>query len=176
MANSVHLKLLEQGTDVWNQERDNDPDLIPDLTWASLSKAGLKGANLSKANLRGAFLKGTVLSEANLTEANLMGTNLNEADLSDAILVGANLTRANLIGTKLVSANLSNAILNEADLSNANLKRVDLRNTKNLTLKQLSNVETLVEAKIDSDLLQQIKEGYPHLLEESKFENEEVRS
>jgi hypothetical protein len=176
MANGEHLKLIKKGTDVWNQKRDTDPNLTPDLTWASLSKANLKGADLSKANLRGAFLRGAILSKADLTEANLMGTNLNEADLSGAILVGANLSRANLIGTKLESANLANAILTEADLSNANLKGVDLRNTKNLTLKQLSNVETLLEVKIDSDLLQQIKENYPKLLAEPKFQKDEVTS
>jgi len=176
MANGEHLKLIKKGTDVWNRERHKDPTLTPDLTWASLSKAHLKEADLSKANLRGAFLKGAVLSKADLSYANLMGTNLNEADLSGAILVGANLTRANLIGTKLVSANLANAILTEADLSNANLKGVDLRNTKNLTLKQLSNVETLVEVKMDSNLFDQIKESYPQLLEKSQLEKEEVRS
>jgi uncharacterized protein YjbI with pentapeptide repeats len=176
MANSAHLKLIKQGADVWNRERNMDPNLTPDLTWASLSKANLKGAILSKANLRGAFLRGAVLSKADLTEANLMGTNLNEADLSGAILAGANLTRANLIGTKLESANLANAILTEADLSNANLKGADLRSTKNLTLKQLSSVETLVEAKIDSDILQQIKDGYPNLLADSKFQKHEITS
>jgi uncharacterized protein YjbI with pentapeptide repeats len=176
MANGEHLKLIKMGTDVWNRERHKDPTLTPDLTWASLSKANLKGADLSKANLRGAFLRGAVLSKADLTEVNLMGTNLNEADLSGAILVGANLTRANLIGTKLESANLANAILTEADLSNANLKGVDLRNTKNLTLKQLSNVETLADAKMDSDLLEQIKASHPHLLTESTFEDEGASS
>ena len=176
MVNSSHLRLIKQGKDVWNQERDRDPSLTPDLTWASLSKADLKGANLCKVNLRGAFLRGAVLSESDLTQANLMGANLNEADLSRSILVGANLTRANLIGTNLDSAILTNAILTEADLSNANLRGVDLRNTKNLTLKQLSNIQTLVEAKIDSDLLQQIKERYPQLVKETELENGEVSS
>lgn len=176
MANSLHLRLIKQGTDVRNQERDSDTNQTPDLTWASLSKANLKGANLSKASLRGAFLREADLTGADLTEANLMGTNLSEADVSHSIPVGANLTRANLIGTKLGSANLAGAILTEAEQSNANLKAVDVRNTKNLTLKQLSNVQTWVEAKIDSDLLRQIKERYPQLLKETKLEKEEVSS
>lgn len=36
---------------------------------------------------------------------------------------------------------------------------------RNLTLEQVSQVETLYETKLDSKLLRQIKKKYPHLLE-----------
>ena len=60
-----------------------------------------------------------------------------------------------------------------ADLSGADLKFADLQNAKfwgarDLTIEQLSKVYTLYEAELDSELMEQIKKNYPHLLEEPK--------
>ena len=75
-----------------------------------------------------------------LREPTFGGANLERANLNDANLERANLERANLI-----SANLEGAI--------------------NLTIEQLSKVKTLYKAKLDSALMEQVKEKYPHLLE-----------
>ncbi|WP_300000208.1 pentapeptide repeat-containing protein [Anabaena sp. AL09] len=77
MANPEHLAILKQGVGVWNEWREENPDIIPDLT-----EADLRGANLSDADLR---------------DANLSNADLSNADLS-GILCGADLSRADLRG------------------------------------------------------------------------------
>jgi hypothetical protein len=149
VANEEHLALLRQGSAVWNEWRDRNPDIEPDLSGADLDKANLSKANLSKANLSKANLTRANLSKANLTRANLSEANLNAAnlfyaklagaDLSEASLSKANLREANLNAAdlelaKLSGANLSGAILiyanlSEASLSEANLSRAKLMKT-----------------------------------------------
>src|SRR5262249_23919889 len=71
MANPEHLRILEQGVEVWDTWREQHTDIEPDL-----SEANLRGADLGRAYLRGAALSEAALSGANLSEANL-----SEADL-----------------------------------------------------------------------------------------------
>jgi pentapeptide repeat protein len=123
MPNEEHLAILKRGVQAWNQWREVEPDIMPDLTEAKLSEANLSGADLWRANLSG----------ADLTDARLSGTNLRRAHLRDAHLRGANLWKANLwkanlTGANLTGANLTGANLTVADLSNANLSGANLRN------------------------------------------------
>ncbi|UCE08133.1 MAG: pentapeptide repeat-containing protein [bacterium] len=126
MANEEHLKILNQGVDVWNQWRNDNPNIKPDLSLLDLSRADLCGANFIRTNLSGtnlssANLWGADFNEANLIRSNLSGTNLNGANLIRSNLSGANLIRANLWGANLNDANLIRSNLNEANLSRANL-------------------------------------------------------
>jgi len=41
---------------------------------------------------------------------------------------------------------------------------------KKLSINKLSKVKTLYKAKLDPELIEQVKDKYPHLLEEPKFE------
>jgi hypothetical protein len=41
---------------------------------------------------------------------------------------------------------------------------------KNLSVNELSKVETLYNAELDPELIEQVKDEYPHLLEEPKSE------
>jgi len=57
MANPQHLALIQQGVDVWNEWRQLNPKIRPDLREADLKQLNLKYANfeyadLSQANLR----------------------------------------------------------------------------------------------------------------------------
>jgi hypothetical protein len=142
MANDEHVALLKKGVQAWNEWRDENPDIRPNLSKTNLSRADLGGANLGGANLRradlgeanlsGANLGGANLSHANLSGANLGGraylmkANLIMAILSGANLGGANLSGAILSGAYLKEANLSGAYLTEANLSGANLKEANL--------------------------------------------------
>jgi uncharacterized protein YjbI with pentapeptide repeats len=81
MANKKHLKIINQGVQVWNDWRNKNPQIRPDLSNTYLSRANLRGANLSGANL----------SHANLSRADLIRANLSRADL----------IRANLNGTEI---------------------------------------------------------------------------
>jgi len=80
MANQEHLDILKQGVKVWNEWREQHPDISPDLSHLYLPA----GANLQGANLRGAKLYSATLREANLREAKLRGARLWDADLRDA--------------------------------------------------------------------------------------------
>ncbi len=149
-----------------------------------LNKNGFKGRiNLGNCYLKDTNLAHTNLNKANLRRAILQGVLLNGADLQGAILHGADLQGANLnanlwVVTSLKSkhtgaANLQGANLTRANLSGAGLQGAilhgaDLQGARNLTLEQLSKVKTLYEAKLDPELMEQVKEKCPHLLEEPK--------
>jgi hypothetical protein len=126
MADAHQLKIIEQGTEVWNRWRDSHPDIKPDLSQAYLYEAELSGANLSHANLSRACLIGANLKDANLKGADLQSAyvsaaHLTAADLSEADLRTANFSEANLadanfyqalaIGTNFTSATLTGACL-----------------------------------------------------------------
>lgn len=116
MANSEHVDLLQQDSDKWNQWREQNPEIIPDLSGMSLIEPDFLGANLRGANLSG----------ANCLQATFGPADLAGADLSDAVFVQtdfnrADLTRANLSGAKLIMSNFG-----MADLTGANLKQADL--------------------------------------------------
>ena len=71
MANKKHVKLLEQGSGVWNEWRRQHPEVKPALSGADLRSAFLFGVDLSGADLSGATLEETSLNGAILTETNL---------------------------------------------------------------------------------------------------------
>jgi hypothetical protein len=141
MANKEHVALLRQGVEVWNAWRKENPNIMPDLTRADLTRADLTradlaGARLYRADLIGARLGGADLTGADLTNAILVradltgarlyramlyGAILGGADLTDAILTGARLYRADLIGARLTSTDLSKAIFSETSFGNTDL-------------------------------------------------------
>jgi uncharacterized protein YjbI with pentapeptide repeats len=131
MAKQEQLDLLKRGVREWNQWRDTNPYMRPDLSNADLRAARLGGAYLHWVNLKGARLNGASLSNADLrgaclNGANLMRVRLNGANLTEADLREANLTEADLRGASLVEADLRGAHLMEANLSNAYLRQVNL--------------------------------------------------
>jgi uncharacterized protein YjbI with pentapeptide repeats len=131
MADEEHVALLKQGVEGWNKWREENPNVLPTLSWAKLSGADLAGANLSGANLSEADLFKANLSKANLSKADLSlaklsGANLSEADLSRAVLSGADLSRAVLSGANLSEATLYAANLFGANFSKANFSKADL--------------------------------------------------
>lgn len=77
------------GVDILKTYVENWSD---NLQLVDLSRADLRGTNLSGANLGEAVLRGANLSRAILIEANLFGANLGEAVLNRADLTGADLT------------------------------------------------------------------------------------
>ncbi len=139
MANEEHLALLRLGlldpqldiSALWNQWREDNPDIIPDLSHAQLKPINLFKINFSRANLNGTLLKNAILSradfrEANLGGADLRGANLGGADLSRTQLLRANLSDAYLATAYLYGANLSGANLSRGYLHHANLTKVKL--------------------------------------------------
>ena len=135
MANEEHLAILKQGVEAWNQWREENPDVLPELT-----DADLKFANLHVANLSGASLSGAYLFLADLSGANLNGADLSHADLSDARLVAADLNGSDLNNGNFLRADLSLADLSGANLFNANLRGANLFDA-NLILTNLDLAE-----------------------------------
>jgi uncharacterized protein YjbI with pentapeptide repeats len=147
------------------------------LKEADLREADLRGADFSGANLEGADLTGIDLKGADLSVANVTGADLRGAYLKGADLSVVNLTGADLKGTYLGGANLRRAYLKEAyfraaNFEGANFEGANLRETKQLTIEQLSKVKTLYKAELDPELEKQIKKKYPHLLKEPKYKIE----
>jgi len=163
MANPEHLAILQQGVDVWNQWRKENPDVQPNLYMARLRGAKLRETNFGETNFVNADLNGADLGEANLSRAYLY-----RADLADADLRKANLSEAHLFRADLIWANLANADLRGADLSwadlrgakliRANLRGADLRETElhgaDLAEADLSEVRLGYATLADIDLSQ----------------------
>lgn len=136
MAKFEHLFKLSNGVEAWNEWREQNSEITPDLSGADLMGADLDGANLSGADLTGillsaASLRGADFRGADLSGARLGGAFLSDADFSRAILCGANLggavlIEANLIEANLINARLSHTLLLKADLSKADLSGANL--------------------------------------------------
>lgn len=148
MPNEEHLKLLKKGGVLaWNQWREKNSSIFPDLSGADLSLNNR--ANTENAEINVIFLSsnwpiyneegpseagrfgGTIwgypnsgVIEVKLCSINLSGTDLTKAVLSNINFTGANLTGANLTGANLTGANLSaacliNSIFDGATLTNS---------------------------------------------------------
>ena len=136
--NPKHLFVLQQGVEVWNQWRQEQPYSPINLRGANLSNFNLSNAEFSNANLSDGNLSSANLNCASLSSANLTNAFLIRADLSNALLSKADLSSANLSSANLSSANLSEAELGRADLSGANLSEVNL-NSVDLNGSDLNN-------------------------------------
>jgi uncharacterized protein YjbI with pentapeptide repeats len=116
MADETQVEILRNGYEVWNDWRDHNPGVRPDLSCTILDDADLHGANLKNADLTHAILHRANLCEADLSHAELVGTNFCEAKLRDACLRRADLHRANLHSADLTRADLTGADLERAVL------------------------------------------------------------
>jgi uncharacterized protein YjbI with pentapeptide repeats len=88
MPNDEHVAMLRRGAAAWDAWRA-EHDELPDLSRAGLRGLDLSGFDLSRADLRDADLRGT-----NCSGANLAGAHLERANLFKAVLDGADLTGA----------------------------------------------------------------------------------
>ena len=152
MPNQNHFEIIKQGVEEWNQWRDENPEIEPDLSDVDLSNSKLSNANLSSTDLRRSILKNTDFRAANLVRADLRAANINkagfnlaklreanfseayirecdlsEADLKRAYFIRADLIRVDLWETDLTRADFRWAYLIGTDLKQANLARADLR-------------------------------------------------
>ena len=114
MANQLHLGILNEGVRRWNEWRQQNPDVQPDLNAADLHDRNLQGINLSQARLHGV----SEVSDSSMLGLAMPGravpgsggrvfpTNLSGANLRDALLVGADLTGADLRYASLVNTDM----------------------------------------------------------------------
>ena len=91
--------------------------------------------------------------------------NITNIDLNSCFLYLAKLRKVNLQVANLQGANLVGADIKEVNLQGVNFREANLKGVKNLTIEQISKVKTLYLAKLDSELMEQVKKKYPYLLE-----------
>jgi len=101
LANPQHLEILNRGRYIWNQWRQDNDDITPDLRAAYLREAKLQEFDLSACDLRGAVMLG-----AYLTDTDLRGADLSYADLRFCDTTGAKLTGVRLQESKGVTADM----------------------------------------------------------------------
>ncbi len=153
MGDWEHLDIIRGGVGVWNQWRDENPKIVPDLRGAMLSEANLNSVDFHDALLDNINLKEAVLDWANLEGASLRSAELKEATFNGARMMGADFSGSNmkevtLSGQLLRNTNFSGANLKEADLSTADLRGADLRGA------DLSEAD-LTKAKLQGALIDQ---------------------
>jgi uncharacterized protein YjbI with pentapeptide repeats len=96
MPKDEHIAVLGRGAAAWNAWRA-EHDEVPDLSRAFLRGLDLTGFDLYRADLSGADLRGTKLCDANLSGARLEGANFFKAVLDGADLAGAYLEGAQFL-------------------------------------------------------------------------------
>ncbi|MBV8590291.1 MAG: pentapeptide repeat-containing protein [Acetobacteraceae bacterium] len=115
MPNDEHIALLQRGAAAWNAWWAERAE-VPDLSRAGLRGLDLSGFDLSRADLRGADLRSTNLSAANLSAAHLEGANVFKAVLDGADLAGAFLNGAQFLNCAqlVVARNWASAFRDDA--------------------------------------------------------------
>jgi len=156
-----------------------------DLHDCYLARTNMNGVNLARANLNNAdinqaILSNSILNEARCNQSNFENTNLNQVSMINIYANGSNFQdtsmvqaqmnqgffiKANFTNAILMNVNLQHADLTEAIFDDANLYKADLRNTKGLTIQQISHVKTFYRALLDEELYEEIKHKRPDLLE-----------
>ena len=126
MGNPEHLEILKQGVEVWNQWREDNPNVKPHLSDSDLQDSELQMVNFFEVNLRKANLSKANLRGADLSYANLRGANLRKGDFTRASFIGANLSDANFELARLDWANLSQTDLSRTNFTSAYLRGIDL--------------------------------------------------
>jgi uncharacterized protein YjbI with pentapeptide repeats len=96
MPDDEHVAVLGRGAATWNAWRA-EHDEVPDLSRAALRGLDLTGFDLSRADLRGADLRGTKLRGADLSGTRLEAANFFKAELDGADLAGAYLDGAQFL-------------------------------------------------------------------------------
>ncbi len=142
MANPEHFDMINQDVEAWNEWREENPDIRPDLSevnliiptlsMADLTDVNFYGTDLTGVDFQGADLEGANLESANLLtavfdDANLQRVNFTNANLRHVDFIGANLELANFFMADLKSADLSRATLISANFFNANLTLANFR-------------------------------------------------
>jgi len=133
MANPEHFDMINQDVETWNEWREENPDIKPDLSEANLiiptlSMADLTDVNFYKTNLTGVDFLGADLEGANLEGANLLTAVFDEANLERVNFARANLRHVDFIGANLEFANFFMAELKSADFCRANLSSANFFN------------------------------------------------
>jgi hypothetical protein len=127
-----HVKILKQGVKTWNKWREDNPDIIPQLSKIDFGDEfsftpSLEGINLSSAYLESSNLFSLTLDSANLERAHLQNVNCYGASFKNV-----NFNSANLELVNFCLADLDGADFKESYLGSTIFGFTDLSTAKNL--------------------------------------------
>lgn len=154
-GNSEHLTLLikaieKEDVTIWNGWRNDNPEIIPDLSGAYITNVGnLNGINFKNVVLQYASFNKSILMEADFSESDCEGSGFN-----DSVLKGVNACNAHLSECSFIMADLSNANLAGANLCASTLMHTKLNNAYMTGIK-FQNTH-LVKCQIDGVVCKQI--------------------
>ena len=127
MAKPEHVEILQQGVEVWNKWREENPDVVPDLSRVEMyGQIDHKGINLSKANLDNADFGEAYFAEASFEKTDLSGINFNHSVLSESNFMWAKLSYVNFFGSDLSGSSFFSSKADGLDLQYAKLINTDL--------------------------------------------------
>ena len=138
MANPEHLNILNNGVEAWNNWRQANPNIRPNLR-----KANLHGLDLNNANFNDSTLRRADLSQSNLSQASFRRADLRRANLTESIIHKADLTSAILIETNLEKAELYDCLVYGISAWNTQLKGT---RQKNLIISKKSEPLLIVDS------------------------------
>ncbi len=129
MAVINHSEMLMQGVEIWNKWRNDNPEIIPQLSHVDLSEmegfpTGLSGINLSNAYLENTNLYGLTMEDSNFEGAILYNSNCYSTSFKNANFGSADLELVNFSNGSLDGADFLNARLGTTVFGNCNLSSV----------------------------------------------------
>ena len=130
MANEEHLKILEQGVDVWNKWREENPNITPDLSHINFHDKDLRKINLQKADLSSAIFFNNNLSNANFTDVQAYNSLFDCSNLQKANFKNAALNKASFRHTKAQNSNFDSSHIWESDFQLADLRWANFYSAK----------------------------------------------
>lgn len=128
MAQRDHISKLRQGVVAWNEWREQEPAVVPDLSGADLSGIDASAACFDRSLLRGATFNEARLREATFNKADLEEAKFEHADLYKAEFKEARARAANFAASLLSVAKFDNAILVGATFALARLVETSFHN------------------------------------------------
>ena len=164
MPSNEHVRIINSGVDIWNDWRDKNPGLIPDLSWSSISSMDLKGINLANTNLKLAFCRGCDFSNADLGRVVFFGANLENCIFNNSDMDGVNFEGALLKNSVFINSSITNCNFKLANLEGTSFENSDVTGAKKLKFEQLSKSKILTNTKFDFALINKIRELKPSLL------------
>jgi uncharacterized protein YjbI with pentapeptide repeats len=142
--------MLEEGVQTWNDWRDKNPLIIPDLSNIHLEKTNLSKANFSNTNLSRSTILNCNMSRTNVSGADISMAYLSRVDFSHSTLTDANFSNSSLTIVEFTSCQLDGVNFKacqftRADFYGANMRSCDLTGSRaRLTIFDTVDMNNLV--------------------------------
>ncbi|HEX8246956.1 MAG TPA: toll/interleukin-1 receptor domain-containing protein [Pyrinomonadaceae bacterium] len=173
MANEEHLKILKQGTRVWNRWREDNTEIEPDLSLITLKGLDLKEVNLSGAKLNGSYLlhcnldnvdlNFVVMRSITLINTSLIETNFSKSSFPFANFFYCDLKKAIMAHARIERVNFCDSTLNDTDFSYGIMYGNSFSNVDLSSAKGLENVEHHRPSTIGIDTLYKSAGNIPEI-------------